>query len=145
MTKAIVNVNSLLNHVPSIQIHHRAPIAIRKSDWNRAAYRSMDHRGKTERSGHSNEKRSRGHTKPVRRVTRSRNGGLNTPETRVRVFAIIVYLDSYKSTDPAGLTAQPAASQFARQYEFYVWLHPDRQVLHLSKRNLATVRCCIGA
>ncbi|XP_011862354.1 PREDICTED: uncharacterized protein LOC105558982 isoform X1 [Vollenhovia emeryi] len=102
------------------QIHHRAPIETRKSDWDRTADRGTDRGGKTKRSGHSNEKRSRGHTKPVRRVTRSRNGGLNTPETRVCVFATIVYLDLHKSTDPVGPIAQPLRLNLRGLHKFCV-------------------------
>ncbi|KYM78954.1 hypothetical protein ALC53_10508 [Atta colombica] len=86
-------------------IHHYAPIETRKSDWDRAVDRSTDRGGKTKRSRHSNEKRSRGHTKPVRRVTRSQNGGLNTPG-HAFVFSQPLYLDLHKSTDLVDPKAQ---------------------------------------
>lgn len=94
--------------------------------------------GKTKRSGHSNEKRSRGHTKPVRRVTRSRNRGLNTSETRVRAhfrnhcISWFIQINGHRRSDNT-----IAASQFARQYKFYVWYNPTS--LHSSKKNLLVI------
>lgn len=98
--------------------------------------------GKTKRSGHSNEKRSRGHTEPVRRVTRSRNGGSNTPETRVRArfrnhcVSWFIQINGHCGSDNT-----TAASQFARQYIFYVWYNTNKfafikEKIYLSLLNL---------